>query len=135
MPYWRIVVPLPPDPQTKKRRQLVRGFRGTKKEAQSYKRKLVSEVESGKHTALRSTLAELCDEWVKMKRKKWSPTTTARTEDVLRLHVLPALGARFGVGLAGLAEQPVEPSVDAVVVCAAHPQELGVLDAPVHAVL
>jgi integrase len=93
VPYWRLVVPLPPDPVTHKRRQLVRGYRGTRKQAQQALRKLVGEVETGKHSALRTTVAELCAEWVKMKRKKWSPTTAARAEDVLRIHVLPTLGA------------------------------------------
>ena len=92
--YWELRADVGADPVTKRRRQISRGFRGTRKEAERELRKLCGEVDAGKHRSTDENFASLLESWYASRLSSWSPTTAARNRELLDLHILPALGAK-----------------------------------------
>jgi len=97
---WEIRVELPRDPLTKKRRQETRTIHGTKAHAEAELRRLLRAIETGgfiEETNL--TLAQAAARFLDDVRARSARATFDRYEDLLRLHVIPALG---DVTLSGL---------------------------------
>ncbi len=92
--YWEMRVEAGADPVTRRRRQLSRGFRGTKKEAERALRDFAREVDAGRHGGTDQTVAALLKEWVSHAGPSWSPTTRERNRQVIEGHILPAIGAK-----------------------------------------
>lgn len=76
---WRLVVSLPPDPITGKRRQLVRTVRGSKTHARNALNTLLAERGSGRLNGSAITVAGLVGEWLD-NDTELSPTTRADYE-------------------------------------------------------
>lgn len=70
-------------------------FRGTKKEAETKLRGLLSDADKGAHVApAKDTLEAWAAQWIKLKAAERQHKTVARYEDLLKKHVLPKLGDR-----------------------------------------
>ena len=70
-------------------------FRGTLSEARKELRRLIRSGDAGEHVAPdKITLAQWVDEWLTLKAAKRRVKTVERYRDLLRLHVVPKLGAR-----------------------------------------
>ncbi|MCW2219519.1 integrase [Bradyrhizobium japonicum] len=70
-------------------------FRGTKKEAETKLRSLLSDADKGVHVAPgKTTLNTWAAEWIALKAAERQHKTVARYEDLLKKHVLPVLGER-----------------------------------------
>jgi len=70
-----------------------RSFIGTEREAHRELRKLVKEVEEGRHRGTSGSVAQLVEAWLPGASAGWSPTTDARNRGLLVRHVLPELGS------------------------------------------
>lgn len=60
---WRVVVDAGTDPVTGRRRQLTRTVRGSRREAESVRNALLSEVAEGRAARTGSTVADLLEAW------------------------------------------------------------------------
>lgn len=91
---WTVVINLGPDPITGKRRQLARTVRGSKREADALCIKLLHERDSGLHQAAnRITVADYLKHWLTAYAEpNTAPRTYARYEEIVRVHLVPALG-------------------------------------------
>jgi integrase len=97
---WSIILEDGRDPATGKRRQKWHSFRGTKKEAQVERVRLLHETNSGIFIEpSKVTVSQWIDQWIEAgapgrKKKKVGQRTLERYEELLRIHVKPTLGAR-----------------------------------------
>ena len=73
--YWELTVEAGRDPLTGRRSRVVRGFKGTKREAEKALNQLVVEVGSGRTSTSSATLAELLDRWLENVGGSLSPQT------------------------------------------------------------
>ncbi len=90
---WTLVVYTGQDPDTGKKRYKWETVRGTKKQAEAELAKLVREVETGTDLEPgRSTMAGFLHRWLEASRSRVGVRTWERYEELIRLHVLPALG-------------------------------------------
>jgi len=97
---WSIILEDGRDPITGNRRQKWHSFRGTKKEAQAERVRLLHETNSGSFIEpSKVTVSQWIDQWIEAgapgrKKKKVGQRTLERYEELLRIHVKPTLGAR-----------------------------------------
>ncbi len=90
---WTVVVDLPRDPLTGKRRQK-RVSAPTKRELEAQLAKTLHEVQSGSYVEpSRLTVAEFLDKWLAETAATVRPSTLDRYRRIIRLHILPTLGA------------------------------------------
>ncbi len=90
---WSVVVELPPDPETGKRRQRWHSGYRTRKEAERARIELLSIVDSGTYVDHnRETLAEFIADWLPAIERTIRPATLHSYERNLRLHVTPYIG-------------------------------------------
>ncbi|MDQ3784417.1 MAG: site-specific integrase [Actinomycetota bacterium] len=91
---WSVVVELPPDPETGKRRQRWHSGYRTRKEAERARVELLSIVDSGTYVDHnRETLAQFIADWLPAIERTIRPATLHSYERNLRLHVTPYIGA------------------------------------------
>ncbi len=97
---WSIILEDGRDPATGKRRQKWHSFKGTKKEAQAERVRLLHETNSGTYIEpSKMTVGQWIDQWIDAgapgrKKKKVGQRTLERYEELLRVHVKPTLGGR-----------------------------------------
>jgi integrase len=91
---WAVVVDLPRDPVTGKRKQKWHsGFR-TKKEADKALTDILSRLDQGAYVEpTKQTLAAFMDEWLAGTKRTLRPSTFATYEMIVRAHVKPRLGS------------------------------------------
>jgi integrase len=91
---WYVVVDLPRDPQTGKRKQKWHsGFR-TKREADKALTDILSRLDQGTYVEpTKQTLADFLDEWLAQAKRTIRPSTHATYETLVRVHVKPKLGS------------------------------------------
>src|SRR5947209_8658767 len=92
---WRLVVSAGYDPVTGRRRRVQRTFRGSKRDAERSLARLVVEVEGGMQAdQSRVRLATyLTDRYLEKAKTRLRPETWDRYESLLRVHVIPEIGA------------------------------------------
>jgi integrase len=89
---WRVVVELPRDPETGKRRQRVKRVRGSRRDAERARVELLVEASKGV-AGSGSTVREYAERaFLPAKRAQLKPRTVDAYESRLRGHVYPALG-------------------------------------------
>lgn len=91
--YWELAVDAGRDPITGRRSRVVRGFRGTKREAERALNELVVEVSSGRASASSATLADLIHRWLENVGPTLSPRTLQGYQRLAAKRIIPALGA------------------------------------------
>ncbi|GIW19421.1 site-specific integrase [Tepidiforma sp.] len=90
---WRISIELDRDPLTGRRRRRSETFHGTKRDAEARLARLIHEHETGLAVdPSRITVAEWLRQWLAQRAPQLRPTTLERYEEVVRLHLIPALG-------------------------------------------
>ena len=91
---WTVVVDMGRDPQTGRRRQLWRSVRGTKREAQGLLVELLHQRAAGIDAPPgKVTLAEYLASWLRTyAATEVAPTTFRRYEQLIRVHIAPAIG-------------------------------------------
>lgn len=90
---WRISIELERDPMTGRRRRRSETFHGTKRDAEARLAQLIHEYETGLAVdPSRITVAEWLRQWLAQRAPQLRPTTLERYEEVVRLHLIPALG-------------------------------------------
>lgn len=92
---WTVVVDMGRDPRTGKRRQLWRSVKGTKREAETLLVQLLHQRESAIDTPPgRMTVGQFLDYWLATyARPNTAPKTFRRYEQLIRVHLRPALGS------------------------------------------
>lgn len=93
---WAVVLELPRDPATGKRRQEWRGGFRTRKEAEAYKTRRQREVDTGVAVEpSRQSFAEYLADWIDRRRAagRIRQSTAEEYRRLLRVHVAPRLGA------------------------------------------
>lgn len=91
---WTVMVDLPRDPATGKRRQR-RITAATKPEAEAQAAQLVASIADGAITgqdAGRMTVAEYLAKWLEVNTQAVRPSTQRRYRDLIRLHAVPYIG-------------------------------------------
>jgi integrase len=98
---WTVVLDAGRDPLSGKRRQLTRSLRGTKREAEALLVKLLREQDLGLSVPSgRTTVAEFLERWLNDYVAGGTAPKTSRTyEDIVRRHLIPALGRLRLTGL------------------------------------
>ena len=98
---WAVVIEMPRDPLTGRRRQQWRSVRGPKREAQALLVQLLSERDSGVDQPLgKLTLGDYLERWLRdYVEPNLAPKTARSYADIVRRHIAPSLG---GVLLAKL---------------------------------
>lgn len=92
---WRVRVFVGSDPITRKPRQVERTVRGGRRKAEAVAHELASEVQSGaRSVAIQGTVAYLFSEWTAHLQSvgRHRPVTIQTYEQVMRVHLFPALG-------------------------------------------
>ena len=91
---WTVVVDLGRHPQSAKRRQLWRSVKGTKRDAEALLVHLLHQRETGVDAPPgRLTVAEYLQQWLDAYvRPNTAPKTLRRYEQLIRVHLAPALG-------------------------------------------
>jgi integrase len=89
--YWEIRF-MAHDPLSGKTRQVSRGFRGSKKEAQAERARLVSEISTGRHVATEGTFGYLLERWLAHAGPRLGENTLATYTGHVRNHLAPTLG-------------------------------------------
>ncbi len=90
---WQISVSAGFDPLNGKRRQMWRTVRGSRKEAERELVRLLREVDAGTFVDPgRITMAEYMERWLEHVGSRVRPRTLERYVDIVRLHIVPALG-------------------------------------------
>jgi integrase len=97
-PAWEIIIELPRDPATGRRRRLSKMFRGTRREAEKEQDRLRAEVLRQGPTASRPDRTPLRDflaAWLPrhVVEKELRPTTATSYDERIRCQIVPALGA------------------------------------------
>jgi integrase len=91
--HWAIVIDVR-DPQTGKRKRRWYSFKGTKREAQIERARLLTELQNG--TAVepkRITVAQFLDLWLEYIKPQVAPRTHERYGEIARTYLVPAVGA------------------------------------------
>jgi integrase len=89
---WTVVVDMPPDPATGKRRQK-RLTAPTKREVEELAAKHIQSMSEGSYAeSSRLTLAEYLDRWLASLGQSVRPSTRRRYTDLMRQHVIPIIG-------------------------------------------
>jgi integrase len=90
---WYAVVDLPPDPATGKRRQK-RVSAKTRRECEERMAALIAAPNTGAAVSVdKTTVAAFVERWLASNEANVKPSTARRYRDLLRLHVLPVIGA------------------------------------------
>lgn len=91
---WYVVVELPPDPGTGKRRRKWHGSWRTKKEAEAARARLVTQVADGEYVERDAvTVTEVIDRWLRdLELAGRKPSTIQSYEEMLHRYVVPSLG-------------------------------------------
>ncbi len=92
---WTVVVDMGRDPKTGKRSQLLRSLRGTKREAEALLAQLIHQRETGVDAPPgRMTVGRFLDYWLSTyAQPRVAPKTFRRYEQLIRVHLSPALGS------------------------------------------
>lgn len=90
---YQIVVELPPDPLTGKRRQHIETVRGTRKDAEIRKAEIITSLSHGNYTATNKlTLGDYLKQWLENCCYDLAPRTKESYEKIINLHLIPNLG-------------------------------------------
>lgn len=91
---WTIVIEAGRDPATGKRRRIVRGFKGNKRDAEKEMIRLINELETGTYVEpSKLTLGAWLKQWLnEHAAPKLAETTRYRYEELIRCHISPQLG-------------------------------------------
>jgi integrase len=81
------------NPETGKARYVTRTVRTGKRDAQRLLNHLLGEIDRGAYGGPDATMADLFERWRQASVADWSPSTAAAYEVLVRLHILPAIGA------------------------------------------
>lgn len=91
---WTVVVDLPRDPATNKRRQKSITVRGTKKDAERELARLINEIENGLYINTgKITVAEYLEKWLEFIRQSIEPSTYRCYRVAVEQHIIPVLGS------------------------------------------
>ena len=91
---WTIQVYAGKDPVTGKKMRVARTVRGTKKQAELALAKLIQSVETGvDFDATKLSVADYIARWLASTEKRVRPRTIERYSELMRLHVVPVIGA------------------------------------------
>jgi integrase len=91
--HWAIVIDVR-DPATGKRRRKWHSFRGTKRQAQDERTRLLAELNSGSYVEpSKATFAQFLDRWLDDVRSRVTPKTHERYAQICRSNIGPLLGA------------------------------------------
>ena len=92
---WEVCIDFGKDPATGKRLRHFESVKGTKKEAQKCLHELLHTIEQGVYLKpARLTVAQFLEEWLRdYVRTNTSPRTCERYEEIVRIHLIPALGS------------------------------------------
>ncbi len=110
---WEIVCDLPPGPGGKRRRE-TETFHGTKSGAEERMRARQAEIDRAGATYVapsRQTVEQYMVAWLRTKAPDIRPTTLQSYDGLVRVHIVPALGA---VPLADLTPARIQAMVDAL---------------------
>jgi integrase len=88
---WQVIVYAGRDPVTGRKRQLSRNVRGTKREAQAVRARLLVEVDDGHHVSTTATFGELVEQWFEHASPDWSPKSAVETRRLIDKVVKPRL--------------------------------------------
>ncbi len=91
---WEVIISLGRDPLTGKRKQLSRSVRGTKRDAEALRVRLLSQRDTGIDAPPgKTTVGEFLKMWLQTyAAPNTAPKTYARYEQLMRVHVAPVLG-------------------------------------------
>lgn len=89
---WLIRVDIGRDPATGRRRQIARHVHGGKRDAERAAAKLVTEHGDTQASSSKGTFGHVLDEWMRLIRKRRSPTTIAEYERIIARRLKPELG-------------------------------------------
>ena len=91
---WAYMFDGPPDPLTRKRRQITKSGFETEAEAWKACRKAMQQAEAGRlvRSSKRKLGEFLTDEWLPAMKHVIKPTTLASYEDYTRAYIVPVLG-------------------------------------------
>jgi integrase len=89
---WEARISAGRDPVTGKQRQISRTIRGSKRNAQKVLNEMAVEADRGRFTGTSTTFAQLSERWLDLAKGDLSPTTLRRYQNLLKNHILPALG-------------------------------------------
>jgi integrase len=91
--HWAIVIDVR-DPATGKRRRKWHSFRGTKRQAQDERTRLLAELNSGSYVEpSKATFAQFLDRWLDDVRSRVTPKTHERYAQICHKNIGPLLGA------------------------------------------
>src|SRR3712207_7952120 len=91
---YTVVVDWGTDPVTGKRRQVKRSLKGTRKEAEALRARLLHERHSGIDQPVEKlTLADFLRRWLGHVQANREPRTYQTSADIATRHVIPALGS------------------------------------------
>jgi len=92
---WAVVVELGRDPQTGKRKQQWHAVRGVKKDAERQLSELLHFIDKGSYVRpTKISVAHYLQQWVDgYVKTNTSPRTYERYEEIIRTHLIPALGS------------------------------------------
>jgi integrase len=92
---WTIVIDVGRDPETGKRRQQWHTIKGTKRDAERVLRELLHSLEVGSYVKPnRLTVAQFLEEWLQgYVAMNTAPRTRERYEEIVRIHLILALGS------------------------------------------
>lgn len=89
---WRVVVDAGRDPRTGKRRQLTRTVRGSRRDAEAVRNKLLAEIAEGRAIRTRATVGELLDPWYQANEADWSPRNALENRRIIDAVLVPEFG-------------------------------------------
>lgn len=90
---WTIVVDLPRDSETNKRRQKSVTIRGSKKDAEKELARLINEIETGIYiNTEKITVADYLKKWLEFTRQSIEPSTYRCYKVAVEQHIIPVLG-------------------------------------------
>ena len=92
---WEICIDIGRDPATGKRRRHFEGIKGSKKDAERRLHELLHSLEQGSYIKPnRLTVAQFLEEWLRdYVRTNTAPRTAERYQEIVRIHLIPALGS------------------------------------------
>jgi integrase len=92
---WEVCIDIGRDPATGKRLRHFESIQGTKKDAQRRLHELLHTLEQGAYVRpSRLTVAQFLEEWLRdYARPNTAPRTCERYEEIVRVHLIPALGS------------------------------------------
>lgn len=91
--YWKIVLEGGYDPQTGKRKRIIRKFRGTKQEAEAEKSRIITEQEQGVFINTKNvTVRDYLRFWIEVYSPNLKPLTVESYTIILERHLIPFFG-------------------------------------------